>query len=108
MDTDKPNSPGNIRIGRFSYSHNSFLLVLACLAAVAFALADSIGIAANSETLPVMKLGAPQMIWALFLLPIGGFGAWAFNRAGHRDTANACGLAVVAFLIGAGISTFLL
>lgn len=108
MDTENTTTDGEIHFGRFSYSHNSFLVALACLAAAAFGLADWFGVVAGAEAQLVRKIAAPQMIWALLLLPIGAFGAWAFNRSGHRDTATACGLAAVAFLAGAAISTFLL
>ncbi len=98
---------GTVQIGRFSFSHNRFLVLLGCLAALAFVIADSFGFPIDDTGgAGISKLTSPQMIWALQLLPIATFGAWALKRAGHRDTAVSCGLVAVSFLVGVLIKEF--
>lgn len=100
---------GAVQIGRFSFTHNRFLVLLGCLAALAYVLADSFGFPIhNSGATGFSKLATPQMIWALLLIPVATFGAWALKRAGHRDTALSCGLIAASFLAGVLIKIFLM
>ncbi|MDF9778797.1 hypothetical protein [Pseudomonas baetica] len=107
MLASTPHSEGAVQIGRFSFTHNRFLVLLGCLAALAFVLADSFGFPINNiGGTGFSKLATPQMIWALLLIPVAIFGAWALKRAGHRDTALSCVLLAVSFLAGVLIKIF--
>jgi len=98
---------GAVQIGRFSFTHNRFLGLLGCLAALAFVLAESFGFPTNNiGGTGISKLATPQLAWALLLIPIAAFGTWALKRAGHRDTAISCGLIAVSFLAGVLIKIF--
>jgi hypothetical protein len=105
MLASNPQNEGAVKIGRFSYSHNRFLVLLACIAALAYVIADSVGLPINGST-GISKLAEPQMIWAALLVPIAAFGVWALKRAGHPDTALSCGLIAASFLAGASFATF--
>lgn len=106
MLASTPQNEGAVHIGRFSYSHNRFLALLACMAALAYVIADSIGLPINNGNTGISKLAEPQMIWALLLVPIAAFGVWALKRSGHPDTALSCGLIAASFLAGACFRTF--
>lgn len=108
MLTSTPQNEGAVQIGRLSYSHNRFLILLACIAALAYDIADSIGLPINNGNTGISKLAEPQMIWAALLIPIAAFGMWALKRAGHPDTAFSCGLIAASFLAGACFRTFLM
>lgn len=98
---------GAVQIGRFSFTHNRFLVLLGSLAALAFVLANSFGFPTyNSGATGFSTLATPQMIWALLLIPVATFGAWALKRAGHRDAAVSCGLIAASFLSGVLIKIF--
>ncbi|MHC5194971.1 hypothetical protein ACYSUW_14550 [Pseudomonas frederiksbergensis] len=107
MLTSTQQNEGAVQIGGFCFTHNRFLAMLGCLAALAFVLADSFGFpTSNVGGTGISKLATPQMIWALLLIPIAAFGCWALKRAGHRDTALSCGLIAVSFLAGVLIKIF--
>jgi hypothetical protein len=106
MFAKKSHTPGDIEIGRFSFRHNRFLMFLACLVALAYVIADSVGASPSQGAEAISKLAAPQIIWSIMIVPIAAFGTWALKRAGHSDTALSCTLAAFGFICGAGISTF--
>lgn len=101
MANNTKNPTGDIQLGRFSYTHNRFLLTLASLALAAFIFADIIGsnVAQGSNWLE--KMASPQMSWALLLLPIATFGSLMLKRSGHPDTALKCLIVAAGFITGA-------
>ncbi|MGE8063976.1 hypothetical protein [Pseudomonas sp. NPDC089569] len=108
MLASTPQNERAVQIGRFSYSHNRFLILLACIGALAYVVADAVGLPIHSGSTGMSKLAEQQMIWAALLVPIAVFGAWALKRAGHPDSALSCGLIAASFMVGACVRTFLL
>ncbi|SBW84687.1 Conserved hypothetical membrane protein [Pseudomonas veronii 1YdBTEX2] len=101
METNTKKQTGDIQLGRLRYTHNRFLLTLACLALAAFIFADIIGSNVAQGSNWVENLTSPQMVWALLLLPIAAFGGLMLKRAGHPDTALKCLIVAAGFISGA-------
>lgn len=108
MFANKSLPAGDIQIGGISYRHNRFLVFLACLVALAYVIAESVGVQASQGAVGISKLTSPQMVWSILIVPIAVFGTWALKRAGHSDTALSCALAAFGFICGASIRTFFL
>lgn len=104
MSPEINHTAGDIKLGRFSYTHNRFLLCLLCLAIAAFVLADMVGGTLQpGMTLTALMTSRP-IIWAVLLLPISIFGCLAFDRSGHRDTAISCAVVSGFFALGTTLS----
>lgn len=101
METNTENPTGDIQLGRFRYTHNRFLLTLASLSLAAFIFADIIGSSAAHGSSWLEKMGTPQMVWSLLLLPIAAFGGLMLKRSGHPDTAMKCLIVASGFITGA-------
>lgn len=106
MNITDRSQPANVHIGRFSYSHNHFLILLACLGAIAFVIAYWFGVKSTAGMSWSERAGTWQMIWAYLLLPIAASGGHMLKRAGHGDTALSCIGVGVGFLLGAAARTF--
>jgi hypothetical protein len=101
METNTKNPMGDIKLGRFRYTHNRFLLTLASLALAAFIFADIVGSSVSHGSSWVEKMATPQIVWALLLLPIAAFGNLMLKRSGHPDTALKCLIVAAGFISGA-------
>ncbi|EKT4528401.1 hypothetical protein QEM33_000943 [Pseudomonas putida] len=106
MQTDLKPVSRDIRIGKYSFTHNRFLLMLALCALLAYLAAGAVGIPSASAMTIAERLSTAQMVWALLLVPICGIGSYLLKRAGHSDTALSCAVLSMGFLIGAAMKTF--
>lgn len=106
MNTEENSALGDVRVGRFKYSHNRFLMALLCLAIAAYLLADIFGVSLQPGMGALDKLRSHQMLWALLLVPVAVFGCLALKRSGHRDTAISCGIMAISFISACAFSVF--
>ncbi|MCK1788896.1 hypothetical protein [Pseudomonas violetae] len=106
MTAIEKSQPADVHIGSFSYSHNHFLILLACLGAIAFVIAHWFGVKSTVGMSWFERAGTWQMIWAYLLLPIAASGAYILKRAGHGDSALSCIGVGLGFLLGAAARTF--
>ncbi|WP_137187855.1 hypothetical protein [Pseudomonas asiatica] len=106
MQTDLKPVSRDIRIGKYSFTHNRFLLLLALCALLAYLAAGAVGIPSASAMTFAERLSTAQMVWSLLLVPICGIGSYLLKRAGHLDTALSCAVLAMGFLIGAAMKTF--
>lgn len=106
MKLENEHTPVEIKLGRFSYTHNRFLLALLCLAAAGFVFADFVGGPLQPGMGFIAKLASHQMIWALLMLPITAFGYIALHKSGHRNTAISCAVVGIFFVSGVAASVF--
>ncbi|HDS0956892.1 hypothetical protein [Pseudomonas putida] len=106
MQTDLKPVSRDIRIGKYSFTHNRFLLILALCALLAYLTAGAVGIPSAPAMTFAERLGTAQMVWALLLVPICGIGSYLLKRAGHSDTALSCAVLSMGFLAGAAMKTF--
>lgn len=105
MDTSKQLQDGHIIVGPFAFSRNSFLLVLACIAAVLFCTADLVGVERSAGRGLLAGALAPQMVWAYLMLGLTALANRAFHRAGYSSTATSCWVIAISFLVGAAAYT---
>ncbi|MCU9527601.1 hypothetical protein [Pseudomonas mosselii] len=106
MQTDLKPAPHDIHVGKCSFTHNRFLLLLALCALLAYLAAGAIGVPSAPGMNVAEKLWTAQMVWSLLVVPVSGIGSYLLKRAGHSDTALSCAVLTSGFIIGAVLKTF--
>lgn len=95
-----------IRLGGRAITRNQFLVVLAGLAGIAWAIAALAGRTHDSGRGWLDSALSPHMIWAYLLVGIAVFGFARLKQAGEPGTAYQCLIIGGGFIIGAAMKTF--